>query len=289
MNDCLFAVELYGYYGSSTEPSSCQGIQPFWVHGVASLLMSGVPAALIAVNVQPASRLPAKTLIEQVREHVPVAADGLEWGLAAYSRSGAGDVPGHQGGAVVILLQNVVLESGKPIGRSPTHQDVVTWNQDTKRNPTRGALVVDRFNDFAGNWGDIDLPMDRVVIWNALPNVSSRLRFLEHVLLVLTSIDKGLVRKYRPVLSRVQQLVELCQSRTGSSSSSFSYLHGISALSTFHSSGDPCLQAQTFAAWLHTECDASAGIVMVNPHVNYEFPIDFVVLSVPSLSQKLMC
>ena len=76
--------------------------------------------------------------------------------------------------------------------------DAYTWG-DGKQS----AIIVPCFSDFAGSWGEINIELNFKMVRRAFPEIASRKRFLETLILLLRSVHGGLGNNYGPCTRQV--------------------------------------------------------------------------------------
>ena len=135
------------------------------------------------------------------------------------------------------------------------------------------------------------MELDATLMEASFPDLLSRKRFLQLVLMLLQSVQGGLDRKYKKGINSILTLLATCDelmphatssgsgtasgggdgvsaSASGGSSANMQLMGGVKSRSSFRNSGCPCLNHQTFAQWLHTPCAPDAGVVNIEADVN---------------------
>ena len=183
--------------------------------------IADVPAAIVAVNVKPQQLAGEESLMRTVPCHC--TEDSLEWNCMFSSKQGGSDGTSKSGkprlgGILPVIMQHVLVQPA--MIKNASSEDVFQWGQDSKNRPIYVAVIVPRFDDFAGNMGDIDIELDATVAGKVFPVQESRRRFMSTVLLLLECIKDGLDRKYSSARSAVGDLLSLCDAGAGASSGS---------------------------------------------------------------------
>ena len=125
-----------------------------------------------------------------------------------YTRGGA-DSKKRTGGPLPVIMQNVQVDAGY-VTEEPGNDDVHTWDGDKQGRPTRSAVLVPRFLDFTGTWGRSHMELDATLMEANFPEMASRKRFLQLVLMLLESVQGGLDRKYSSGRNSILTLLCTC-------------------------------------------------------------------------------
>ena len=125
-----------------------------------------------------------------------------------YTRGGA-DSQKRTGGPLPVIMQNVQVDAGYVI-EEPGIDDVHTWDGDKQGRPTRSAVFIPRFLEFSGTWGHSNMELDATLMEASFPEMASRKRFLQLVLMLLESVQGGLDRKYSSAKNSISTLLCTC-------------------------------------------------------------------------------